>query len=113
MITIDPRVARGADLRVVVEAKDRPMSMRAIREELREARENRGAAVGLVVFSAAHAPSRIAPFAIVGTDVYCVVDPLAPDPPRSRRRSGWRDSWPWPRSTSTRSRSTRLPSARL
>ena len=55
------------------------MSMRAIREELREARENRGATVGVVVFSAAHAPSGIAPFAIVGTDVYCVVDPLAPD----------------------------------
>jgi hypothetical protein len=80
VITMDPRVARGADLRIVVEAKDRPMSMRAIRDELREARENRGAAVGIVVFSPAHAPSGIAPFAIVGTDVYCVVDPLAPEP---------------------------------
>ena len=80
VITIDPRVARGADLRIVIEAKDRPMSMRAIREELREARENRGAAVGVVVFSPAHAPSGIAPFAIVGTDVYCVVDPQAPEP---------------------------------
>ena len=80
VITIDPRVARGADLRVVIEAKDRPMSMRAIRDELREARENRGAAAGVVVFSPAHAPSGIAPFAIVGTDVYCVVDPQAPEP---------------------------------
>jgi hypothetical protein len=80
VITIDPRVARGAELRVVIEAKDRPMSMRAIRDELREARENRGAAVGVVVFSPAHAPSGIAPFAIVGTDVYCVVDPQAPEP---------------------------------
>jgi hypothetical protein len=80
VISIDPRVARGADLRVVIEAKDRPMSMRAIREELREARENRGAAVGVVVFSPAHAPSGVAPFAIVGTDVYCVVDPQAPEP---------------------------------
>ena len=80
VITIDPRVARGADLRVVIEAKDRPMSMRAIRDELRQARENRGAAAGVVVFSPAHAPSGIAPFAIVGTDVYCVVDPQAPEP---------------------------------
>jgi hypothetical protein len=80
VIGIDPRVARGADLRIVVEAKDRPMSMRAIRDELREARENRGAAIGIVVFSPAHAPSGIAPFAIVGTDVYCVIDPLSPEP---------------------------------
>jgi len=80
VITIDPRVARGADVRIVVEAKDRAMSMRAIRDELRAARENRGAAVGVVVFSPAHAPSGIAPFAIVGGDVYCVVDPLAPEP---------------------------------
>ena len=49
VLTIDQRLARGADLRVVVEAKDRAVSMRAIREGLREARENRGAAVGLAV----------------------------------------------------------------
>ena len=62
VLTVDARVARGCDLRVVIEAKDRPMSMRAIREELREARENRGAAVGLVVFTPAHAPAGVAPF---------------------------------------------------
>ena len=55
------------------------MSMRAIRDELRDARENRGAAVGLAVFSVAHAPAGIAPFAIVGEDVYCVIDPAEPD----------------------------------
>jgi len=80
VLTIDPRLARGADLRVVIEAKDRAMSMRAIRDELREARENRGAAVGLIVFSPAHAPTGVAPFSIVGEDVYCVVDPEVPDP---------------------------------
>ena len=80
VLTIDPRLARGADLRVVVEAKDRAISMRGIRDELREARENRGAAVGLAVFTPAHAPSGIAPFAIVGDDVYCVVDPDEPEP---------------------------------
>lgn len=79
VLTVDARVARGADLRVVVEAKDRPMSMRAIREELREARENRGAAVALAVFTVAHAPSGIAPFTMVGDDVYCVIDPEAPE----------------------------------
>jgi hypothetical protein len=80
VLTVDARVARGSDLRVVIEAKDRPMSMRAIREELREARENRGAAVAVVVFTPAHAPSGVAPFALVGDDVYCVVDPDAPEP---------------------------------
>ena len=56
------------------------MSIRAIREELREAKENRVAAVGLVVFSPAHAPSGIAPFDVRAGDVYCVIDPAAPDP---------------------------------
>ena len=80
VLTIDARVARGADLRVVVEAKDRPMSMRAIREELRDAKENRGAAVAVVVFTPSHAPSGVAPFTLVGDDVYCVIDPDAPEP---------------------------------
>jgi hypothetical protein len=80
VLTVDARVARGSDLRVVVEAKDRPMSMRAIREELREAKENRGAAVAVVVFTPAHAPSGVAPFTLVGDDVYCVIDPEAPEP---------------------------------
>jgi hypothetical protein len=80
VLTIDARVARGSDLRVVIEAKDRPMSMRAIREELREARENRGAAVAVVVFTPSHAPSGVAPFSLVGDDVYCVIDPDAPEP---------------------------------
>ena len=80
VLTLDARVARGCDLRVVVEAKDRPMSMRAIREELREAKENRGAAIGLVVFTPIHAPAGVAPFSLVGDDVYCVIDPGAPEP---------------------------------
>ena len=80
VLTIDRTVARGCDLRVVIEAKDRPMSMRAMRDELREARENRGAAVAVAVFTPAHAPSGVAPFTIVGGDVYCVIDPDAPEP---------------------------------
>jgi hypothetical protein len=79
VLTIDPAVARGCDLRVVIEAKDRPMSARQMRDELREARENRTAAVAVVVFTPAHAPKGVAPFAIVGGDVYCVIDPEAPE----------------------------------
>ena len=80
VLTVDARVARGADLRVVIEAKDRPISMRAIRDELREAKENRGAAVAVVVFTPAHAPTGVAPFTLVGDDVYCVIDPESPEP---------------------------------
>ncbi len=79
VLTLDARVARGCDLKLVLEAKDRPLSMRAIRDELREAKENRGAAVGLIVFTPAHAPAGVAPFAVLGDDVYCVIDPDAPE----------------------------------
>jgi hypothetical protein len=80
VVTVDPARTGGAEVRVVVEAKDRAMSVRSIREELREAKENRAAAVGLVVFSPAHAPSGIAPFDVRAGDVYCVIDPSDPDP---------------------------------
>ena len=77
VLSLDARVARGCDVRVVIEAKDRPMSMRAMRDELREAKENRGACVAVAIFTPAHAPSGIAPFNLVGDDVYCVIDPDA------------------------------------
>ncbi len=79
VLTLDPRVTRGADVRIVVEAKDRVMSPRAMREELREARENRGASVAVAAWSARHAPAGIAPFAIIADDVHVVVDPDAPE----------------------------------
>ena len=79
VLTLDPRVTRGADVRLVVEAKDRAMSARAMREELREARQNRCAAVAIAIWSARHAPTGIAPFAVVGEDVHVVIDPEAPD----------------------------------
>jgi hypothetical protein len=79
VLTLNPDVAGGAELRVVVEAKDRAMSGRAMRDELREAKTNRGAAIGLVVFTPAHAPTGIAPFDVRAGDVYCVVDPADPD----------------------------------
>lgn len=80
VLTLDPAVARGAELRVVIEAKDRRISGREMRDELREARTNRDAAVGLVVFTPAHAPSGIAPFDVRAGDVYCVIDPADADP---------------------------------
>lgn len=79
VLTLDPAVTRGADLRVVVECKDRAISGKAMREELAGAKRNRAAQVGLVVFTPAHAPSGIAPFDVRLGDVYCVLDPEAPD----------------------------------
>jgi hypothetical protein len=79
VLTLNSDVTAGNELRVVVECKDRYVSGRAMRDELREAKSNRDAAVALVVFTAAHAPAGIAPFDIRAGDVYCVQDPAAPD----------------------------------
>jgi len=79
VLTLNAALTRGADVKVVLEAKDRAMSQRAMREELREARENRGAAVSVAVWTPAHAPSGIAPFSLVGDDVHVVIDPESPD----------------------------------
>jgi hypothetical protein len=79
VLTLDPALTRGADVRVVVECKDRVISGKAMREELAGAKRNRGAQVALVVFTPAHAPAGIAPFDVRLGDVYCVLDPEAPD----------------------------------
>jgi hypothetical protein len=80
VVTVNPAMTRGADVRLVIEAKDRQVSGRQMREELRDAKTNRCAAVGLVVFTPAHAPAGVAPFDVRAGDVYCVVDPAAPEP---------------------------------
>ncbi|MBI3751834.1 MAG: hypothetical protein HY263_09305 [Chloroflexi bacterium] len=80
ILTLDPNQTPGCEVRVVVEAKDRRMSGREMRDELRAAKTNRDAAVGLVVFTPAHAPAGIAPFDIRAGDVYTVLDPADPDP---------------------------------
>jgi hypothetical protein len=63
----------------VIEAKDRSMSRRAMSAELAAARDNRSAAVAMVVFTPHAAPSGIAPFTLLGTDVYAVFDPDSDD----------------------------------
>ncbi len=79
LLTMDASQTRGAEVRIVIECKDRPMSGRAMREELETAKRNRAACVALVCFSTTHAPSGIAPFDVRAGDVYCVLDPEAPD----------------------------------
>lgn len=79
LLTVSPALTGGAELRVVIEAKDRNVSWREIREELAEAKRNRGAGVALAIFTPAHAPSGVAPFDVRYGDVFCVIDPDAPD----------------------------------
>lgn len=79
LLTVDPRLCHGAELRVVIEAKNRSRSWREMREELDDAKRNRGAAVALAAFTPEHAPSGIAPFDMRSGHVFCVVDPEAPD----------------------------------
>jgi hypothetical protein len=80
VLTLDPATTRGSTVRIVVEAKDRAISGRAMRDEITEAKRNRDAVVGLVVFSSAHAPAGIAPFDVRMGDVYCAIDPQEPQP---------------------------------
>jgi len=80
VITLDPRSTHGADVRVVLEAKDRHMSGPDMRKELREACRNRDALVAVAVWSTQHAPQGVAPFLVIGEDVHVAVDPDAPDP---------------------------------
>ncbi len=79
VMTVDSTLTPGCELRIVVEAKDRYVSGREMRDELRAAKTNRDAAVGLVIFTPQHAPSGIAPFDVRGGDVYAVLDPADPD----------------------------------
>jgi hypothetical protein len=79
LLTVDPQWCGGADLRVVIEAKNRGKSWREMRDELTEAKRNRGAAVALAVFTPEHAPSGVAPFDVRHGHVFAVIDPQAPD----------------------------------
>jgi hypothetical protein len=79
VLTLDPGLTPGREVRIVVEAKDRYVSGREMRDELRAAKTNRDATLGLVVFSPQHAPAGIAPFDVRGGDVYTVMDPADPD----------------------------------
>ena len=107
VLTLDPRVARGCDLRVVIEAKDRPMSMRAIREELREAqREPRRGRRGRRVHAGPRAGRGRAVQPGRRRRLLRHRPGGARARPPSRRRSGWPGSWRSRRSSSTRSRST-------
>ena len=80
VVSIDPSLTRGVDLRIVVEAKNRSVPVRRFAQELAEARRNRRAAVAMAVFTPDAAPTGIAPVALRELDVYCVLDPDSDGP---------------------------------
>jgi hypothetical protein len=62
---------QAAGARIVVEAKDdRSFTMARARQELETARKNRGAELGIFVFSQSTAPESLAPLERVGQDVF-------------------------------------------
>lgn len=79
LLTIDPQRCAGAELRVVIEAKNRGMSSREMRDELTAAMRNRGAAAALAIFTPEHAPAGMAPFDVRFGHVFAVIDPQSPD----------------------------------
>ena len=79
LLTLDPQWCQGAEIRIVVEAKNRRLSWREIREELDDAKRNRGAAMAIAIFAPEHAPAGIEPFDARYGHVFGVVDPDDPD----------------------------------
>jgi hypothetical protein len=79
VLTVDPQWCGGAELRVVIEAKNRSRSWRDLRDELADAKRNRGAAIALALFTPEHAPTGVAPFDVRYGHVFAVIDPGAPD----------------------------------
>jgi hypothetical protein len=74
VITLGPECATP-EARIVVEAKeDKSYSIAKARNEIRQARENRGAQIGLFIFSSRTAPVGIEPFQRLGDDIFVVWD---------------------------------------
>ena len=65
--------------KICIEAKEeQSCDLKKARLEIEEGRKNRGAQVGLFVFSKKTAPAGVDPLARYGDDVYCVWDPEDP-----------------------------------
>jgi hypothetical protein len=79
VLVLDPRLTRGLELRLVIEAKNRPIPRQRFMTELNEAKINRRAVVAVAVFAPEFAPAGIAPLQLVGNDVWCVLDPEGDD----------------------------------
>jgi hypothetical protein len=64
----------AAGLKIVLEVKDREFSMKKAKEELNNAKENRGAAIGIFVWAKGCEPVEIGDFRMIEGDFYCTAD---------------------------------------
>ena len=79
VLTLGPE-HRAAGARIVIEAKkDKSFTLAAARQELGRARKNRGADLGLFVFSSSRAPEGLVALDRIGEDVFVIVDPERPE----------------------------------
>ena len=79
IISLGPeRAAAGS--RIAIESKkDRSYDLAKARREIKQARKNRGAEVGIFVFHSDCAPAPISSFDRVGDDIFCSWDPTRPE----------------------------------
>jgi hypothetical protein len=79
VVTINPRDAGGAELRIVLEAKDRSVGLSPMLRELDSAIENRDSRAGIAIYShEEYAPRGAAPFRAHGNRYLCVLDKAEP-----------------------------------
>lgn len=62
------------DLKLVVEVKDRELSLKKAIEEVAHAKENRGAAVGIFVWTKGCEPVEVGDFRMIDDDFYCTAN---------------------------------------
>lgn len=82
VVTVNPRDTRGAEVRIVFEAKDKAVGLTPILRELDGAKKNRGAVAAVAVYSRdAHMPTGSAPFREQGQGRYlALLDKDTDDP---------------------------------
>lgn len=89
VISLNPDDTRGHEANIVLECKDRKLSLKKILEELDEAMSNRNASVGIAVFAGPDlAPSPV-PFSPYGNKAVLVLDKDDPDPHAIRLAYMW------------------------
>lgn len=79
VVTLNREDTHGCDVRIVVEAKCRKLSVRKAHEELVDAMENRDAAAGILVFSSADQSPTSLPFHYSDDRAIVVLDEDDPD----------------------------------
>jgi hypothetical protein len=74
LVTVNPDATSGATGRIVVEVKDRKLSMRETHAELERAMQNRDAQAGVLVFSRQEKAPISTPLQVFGSKVVVVLD---------------------------------------